>query len=648
MTDRAKLAIKDDGTTTLAFVILITADKDEKNPSGIPSHDGQNGPWRQELTDGRFVSKFNRDHTQCTANDANAAVIWKRWGPVLTFLDDYAEAVFLKYMVTSQLRGRVTEIHADWKTQHVAPPEASELILHPELPLKPYQQVPAVCSQLLPGYALLMEQGTGKTPVVVNRVCNSAAKLRASGETRMYRTIIVCPKNVRANWVREFKRFSTCKGKVTVMRRGHIGRIRELATAMGQYDDEHYTVLIISFGLLVNAFDNLLGHIDWDLAVVDEMHGIKWHETDRTKYCHKLRDKSQARMGLTGTPIVNSALDLYSQLEFLEQGLSGCANFKSFRDKYGSFVKGNNGRDVMTHVQNVPALKARLAEVAFIVRKDEVLKDLPDKVYDIIEVEMTKKQQDTYDALASEMIIEIEEELRDAEEEGGGKREMVINNALVKLMKLAQITSGFLNVPEERDEEGNVVIEATQIQFNPNPKLDELESLLKEHIANNPLEKVLVWTCYKYDVMTICNRLSQAGIKHVRYEGSTSDNDRVLAEKLYNEDPTVQVWVGNAAAGGVGLNLLGYVPGLNEHLNTNTSWNIYYSQSHKPVDRWQSEDRGHRTGTRVTVRVTDLVVPETMDEDIRVKVLDKKKHALDMQDLREIMNNIVKRRGERR
>jgi SNF2 family DNA or RNA helicase len=463
----------------------------------------------------------------------------------------------------------------------------------------------------------------------------------------MYRVLVTCPKNVRANWAREIQRFSTLKGKVTVMRRGHIGRIREFAEAMHQTDEEYYSVLIISWGLLCNAWDTLLGHIDYDLAVCDEMHGIKWHKADRTKTCMRLRDKSAARMGLTGTPIVNSALDLYSQLEFLERGLSGVGTFEAFREKYSVHMKNAEGRDVMTHVQNIPALKRRLAEVAFIVRKDEVLKDLPEKTYDIIETEMTKRQWQDYDSLASQYYLEIEEELNDAE--GTAKFEMVVNNAFVKLMKLAQITSGFLNVPEERDEDGNVIQEAKQIRYSPNPKLDDLIELLKEHRVARPKEKVQVWTCFKHDVEVICATLAKAELPYVRFEGATSDKDRASAEARYNSDPDCQFWVGNAEAGGVGLNLLGYDHWEKEpKLDTNTAWVLYYSQSHKPVARWQSEERGHRKGTRVPVRVTDLAVIGSIDEDVRAKVTEKKKHALDVQDLREIMANIIQRRGERR
>jgi hypothetical protein len=177
MADRVILSIKDDGTHTQSFVIMLLATTDKDNPSGIPSWDAQNGKWRKDLTDAVLDSKFSRDAIRCTANDANAFIINERWRGAMTFQDDMAEAVFLKHLITSKVRERVSEIHADWKMHQRVPPDVSKLQLKPAdsgLILSPYQQVPAVCSTLLPGYGLLMDPGTGKTAVVVSRICTSA------------------------------------------------------------------------------------------------------------------------------------------------------------------------------------------------------------------------------------------------------------------------------------------------------------------------------------------------------------------------------------------------------------------------------------------------------------------------------------------
>lgn len=597
-----------------------------------------NRAWRNDLSDAKYASKISFNTTTCSIGPSNAAAIYKEWYDRIKYADQLAQLLFLKALGSSKLQERVVRIHAAWAESQAVPTDPIED--NPELPLAPYQRVAVCASRLLPGYALFMEQGTGKTPVVVSRICTDAVALRATGESRMLRVIVVVPKNLRSNWKREIERFATVPGKVTIMRGGAVKRVRELAEAMRQPEGEYFSVVVTSYGLLCEAWDSVLSFIHWDLGVVDEGHCIKWHQAKRTQYAHKMRDSCDKRMLLTGTPIVNTALDLYSQLEFLEQGRSGHTSYHGFREKYGVFVKnGGDGRDVLKSVNNVPLLKKRLTECAFIVRKDQVLKDLPEKQYDIIEVEMSARQSSDYDALANQYYLEIEEDLKDAE--AAGKREMVVNNAIVKLMKLAQITSGFLIVPEERDETGDVISEKSLIRYDPNPKLQALMECVGQL---GEKDKMLVWTCHKYDISVICAALSGAGIEHVQYHGTTNDADRKIAEDRINLDPTCKVFVGNPEAGGAGLNLLGYVPGQNEELGTNVSWMIYYGQNHKPVSRWQSEDRSHRRGTRVPLRITDLVVPDSIDEDIRVRVVDKKKHALDVQDIREMLLNLVKRR----
>ncbi len=606
------------------------------NPDGsIPSQEAVNGVWKTEISDCQWGNRFNHGVIKCTPSYPNALAIMDHWRGRMSFEDIHAELWFMTLVGSGHMQSRVSQIHSAW-AEHRAVPKHN-LQINPDLPLAPYQQVAAAASRLIPGYALFMEQGTGKSAVAVSRMCTDAVELQQH-EPRMLRVLIVCPKNIRRNWMNEIDKFSTCQGKVAIMRGGAVKRVRELAESLHPRKGDLYSVVITSYGLLCQAWDTCLSIVEWDLAIVDEAHAIKWHQTDRTQTCHKLRDRSRKRMALTGTPIVNSALDLYSIFEFLDRGMSGFSSYSKFKEQYAEVIKlGDHGRDVVKSVRNIPLLKKRLGEVSFIVRKDEVLKDLPEKYYDIVEVEFTAKQSKDYTNLAKEMIIEIEKDLEEAEAEG--RREIAVNNALVKLMKLAQIASGFLIVPEEIGPDGEPTSARHIVEYTPNPKLDGLVELLQELPEN---EKVLVWATWDYDHKAIHKRLTELGIEHVMYVGGTNDADRVEAERRINEDPTCRVFVGNPDAGGAGLNLLGYVPGKNDGEGSNVSWNIYYSQSHRPVSRWQSEDRSHRRGTRVRIRITDLVVTGTIDEDIRVKVLKKKMHAMSVQDIREILIGMSK------
>lgn len=505
------------------------------------------------------------------------------------------------------------------------------LTLHDERPLAKYQEAALICADRTSGFCLFMEQGTGKTPIVITRVCNDAVKT----PDRAHRTLIVCPNNVRQNWANEFERFSTCEIKTQVLRGGLVKRTDLFLTALTSANGAEGVVVICSYGSLVNT-PVLLG-IDWDLAVLDESHFIKNPRTKRFRDgAVKLRDKSEKRMVLTGTAVNNGPFDLWAQLEFLGEGESGFTSYEAFRNFYGVFDNRSKRDDFeqrLVGLQNLPFLKEKLAQKSFIISKREALPDLPDKVHDTFEVEMTKEQREAYNNLAAHLALEIEAELETSE-----NKQLTVNNILTKLLRLAQITSGFIAWDPVVDvETGDVLRERIVEPILPNPKIEGLLELIQDKPKSS---KTIIWACFKEDVRAIRTALQDAGHGVVEFTGSTSDKDRLEAERAFNWDADTRFLVGNPAAGGVGLNLLGYPPG-HENVETNCDHVIYYSQNWSATARSQSEDRAHRRGTRQNVRYTDLCIPETIDEEIRTRVLNKIANAMEIQDLREILKKLV-------
>jgi len=259
-------------------------------------------------------------------------------------------------------------------------------------------------------------------------------------------------------------------------------------------------------------------------------------------------------------------------------------------------------------------------------------------MYDVIEVEMTPEQTEYYAKLQKQLALEIKADL-EAAEAAGRPKQLTVNNILTKLLRLAQITSGFITWDPHYDDDGNIVEDRQVDRLDPNPKIEELVEQLK---YKGPNDKTIVWACWVQDIRSIAARLTLEGIKCVTYYGSTPDKEREAIERSFNEDPTVKVLIGNPAAGGTGLNLLGYDYWNEQPLTTNANHVIYYSQNWSMTARSQSEDRAHRRGTRRPVRYTDLTVPGTIDEEIRVRVLQKKKVALAIQDVRDILDRVLK------
>jgi hypothetical protein len=465
---------------------------------------------------------------------------------------------------------------------------------------------------------------------------SKAAVKKTPGATRMYRALIIAPKNVRVNWRNEIMRFAVTPGRVTVVRGGAIERTKLLIEAFAGDDPEcEWTIVIASYESVMRSWE-AFQMIKWDLCVLDESHYIKATTSKRTKRMLELRNLCEQRMCLTGTPITNSLFDLWSQFEFLGEGWSGFQSYSAFRSYYGKYVKhAGRGGNKLTGYKNVPLIRERLARMAFMITKAEAMPDLPQKTYDIVEVEMTAEQMELYEKVQTQLAIEAADEMASDK-----PRQLVVTNILTKLLRLAQITSGFISWDPVHGDDGEVLQPRTVDRIDPNPKLEALVELLKDKDENS---KTLIWACWVQDIKSIVARLQLEGIDAVAYYGGTSDDERDSAVRRFNEDPNCKVFIGNAAAGGVGLNLLGYDywNGANAKLSTNADHVVYYSQNWSMVHRSQSEDRNHRMGVRVSVRYTDLCVPETIDEEIRARVLDKKISAATIQDVRTIMDRVL-------
>ena len=202
----------------------------------------------------------------------------------------------------------------------------------------------------------------------------------------------------------------------------------------------------------------------WDLGILDESHNIKTPNAAVTKAALKLRDRCDKRMCLTGTPVTNHPLDLWTQLEFLGHGYSGFHTWKAFKSYFGIYDQRENGFETLIGIQNKPFLKERLTAHSFIISKKEALPDLPDKTYDTVEVEMSEEQRKIYTDVASNILAELEEET-------DTPQQLVVTNILTRMLRLAQITSGFVVYNQDYDENNDPLPRQID-RIDPNPKLE--------------------------------------------------------------------------------------------------------------------------------------------------------------------------------
>lgn len=590
----------------------------------------------------------------------------------LRFTED-AKMLFNAILMGAMLSDQTAKVMADFKINRVVPAHSYEL--NAERPLADYQQVALCCTQISNGFGLFAEQGTGKTPIGIADICNSAKRHREEYEAKliqwnadytkvyeaymngtldddaispeewladnprprysMYTVCIVCPNSVRTNWLSEIQEFTTQPGRVTILRGNAIDRIKQLSDAMERDPDDElrFTVVICGYATIWRSWE-AFKYIPWDLSILDEAHAIKDPKSKQSKQALALRDNSKRRLVLTGTPIGNSIMDMYMLLEFMERGGSGFSDFSAYKKFYGVFDNVGD-RSILIGAQNVTFLQERLARKSFYITKKEALPNLPEKLFDIVEIEMTEQQTEFYNKLAKELAIEIERELARDDIE----RSMIIQNILVQLLRLSQITSGFITWPKIVDEETGTIIQEKRTEFfEQNPKADAVMADIKALGEN---EKAIIWCCHKADIETLSWYCDNEKIPYVTFHGDMTEDEREAAKYAYNHDRSIKVLFGTAASGGAGLNLVGYPPGHPEGYDTNTVLIGYMSKNWSQIQFSQSSDRGHRRGTRVNVTIRRYLVPNSIDTIIDQRVLDKQQAGIEIGDLRAIQTELV-------
>lgn len=499
---------------------------------------------------------------------------------------------------------------------------------NPSRPPMPHQRVAASC--LLDcdsSFDLFMEMRTGKSYSVVMAMDEDCVK------NPHVMNLIICPKNVRTNWEAEIRACTTKNVNIITLRRSKLHRVKLLLEAFEFRKDYDYTVVIVSYDGVSRTLSQLLP-FTWRWGVADESHYFKQSRTERWKALVQLRDQCEKRVGLTGTPICNSAMDLYTQFEWLNDGHSGFGSFDQFAKFYGVLKKSKKRRktQILVGMQNVPLLQERLARSSYRVTMAEALPYMPPVTHKILEVEMSPEQAQVYDQVAGELVAQIERDLDNEE------KKVSVSNILTRLLRLAQITSGFVAVDGDVDLDTGEVLTREIDRFDPNPKLDTLVEYLKER---DPSSKTIVWAAFVENIRQIRARLALEGIECVTYYGRTSEAERDEAVRKFNEDPNVKVFIGNPAAGGVGINLSGRC--LDESGNRRTQCDavFYYSQGWSSPVRVQSQARPRDKNCDWSIEIVDAVVLDTIDFQIRDRVVNKIEHAMQIQDIRHLLKRLV-------
>ena len=433
----------------------------------------------------------------------------------------------------------------------------------------------------LPSFGLFFEVGTGKTLTSISMLRHKYNKAK-----RVMRTLVLGPPIILNNWKSEWLMHSNLTTQdVCVLYGAGEKRVKEFGESKAKIFITNYE------GLLMPKLFKAL--VDWkpEVLVVDEAQRVKDIKSKRTKLTVQLADLAHTKHILTGTPVLNSPMDLYSQFRVLDGGHTFGKNFFVFRNTY--FWDKNAGMPSQRYFPDwrikpgaLEEMNRRIQTITARAKKSECL-DLPPYVRKVVQVELSPEQRKVYREMELDFLGEYKGEVT------------VATLALTKGLRLQQITSGFIKA----DSGALVPIEKC-------PRTAALKELLEEL---TPHHKVLVWAVFQENYRSIRNACEELGVKCVEVHGQISGKEKNAAVDALNNDPSVRVLIGNPASGGVGINLIA------------ASYSIFFSRGFSLEHDLQAEARNYRGGSEVHAKVTriDIVAQDTIDELVAKRLAEK-------------------------
>jgi SNF2 family DNA or RNA helicase len=381
-------------------------------------------------------------------------------------------------------------------------------------------------------------------------------------------SLLVMPTSLVYNWQKEAERFVP-ELKVHV----YTGTYRDKNVKRFQ----NYDVIITSYGITRLDVDILTDYY-FDYIILDESQTIKNPNSNIFKAVTSL--KSASKLILTGTPVENSTMDLWSQVSFINGGLLGGQKF--FRDNFLIPIEKKSDEE------KVKKLHAIIKPFILRRQKSQVLTELPDKIEQVMYTEMSEPQNKEYEEIKSYYRNKILDQI---ETDGLGKSKMTLLQGLTKLRQIA-------NHPKLAD---NSYVDSSG-------KFDDVIRLLESAVSEN--HKILIFSQFVQHLALFREYLDKKGIDYAYLDGSTKDRQEQVERFQKNE--SLPIFLISLKAGGLGLNL------------TKADYVFILDPWWNPAIEAQAVDRAHRMGQENTVHTYKFITKDTVEEKI-LKLQNSKK-----------------------
>ncbi len=438
-----------------------------------------------------------------------------------------------------------------FELQNLKPQESAKKFIGQ---LRPYQQKGLAWLDLISkqgiGGILADDMGLGKTIQIIALFVahHSVAKTKKPH-------LIVAPKSLVFNWIKELEKFAPHLKSLDFTGKNRIANIKEL---------KKYDVILTTYQTLRMDIERLQNQ-EFDFFVMDEAHYIKNSEAQSSKACRLV--KAKKKLALTGTPVENSLMDLFSILEVVNPGLIT----REVRARY------SREKDVAALSDLGKALRP------FILRrtKDEVLKDLPEKSEQILYCELSASERTKYDELKTHYWNQLSGSI---EQKTFERSKFEVLEALLRLRQAA-CHQGLLNA-EMRDESSS--------KFDL--LLDQLSLVIQDG------HKALIFSQFTSLLALLRPQLEARGIRYEYLDGQTRDRQERV--ERFQETPEISLFLLSLKAGGVGLNL------------TSADYVFILDPWWNPAAESQAIDRTHRIGQKQKVFAYKIIAKDTVEEKI--------------------------------
>ncbi|WP_341460915.1 DEAD/DEAH box helicase [Eubacterium callanderi] len=386
---------------------------------------------------------------------------------------------------------------------------------------------------------------------------------------RIRRVLIVAPLSILGVWEEEFQKFAAFPYALAVL----SGNSAKKLDTLRHMNGTALQVVVVNYESAWRLEKALTA---WhpDLIIADEGHKIKTHNIAASKAMHRMGAKASYRLLLTGTVITNKAIDVFSQYKFLNPAIYG-NSFYAFRNRYFDMVGYGNHTPVLKKSME-GELTEKLHSISYRATKAECL-DLPETTDVIRQIELEPTALRIYRGLVKESYAEL----------AGG--EVTATNILTRLLRLSQLTGGFL---------GND--ETAAVEQVSAAKLSALEDILDGAMAEG--KKLVIIARFIPEIRAICKLLEKRGIGYSCITGEVKNRDEQVAR--FQKEPEVMAFVGQIATAGLGITL------------TAASTMVFYSLDYSMSNFEQTKARIHRVGQRMPCTYLYLVARGTVDEKV--------------------------------